>query len=103
MHEKFKCNIVLKGHETLVIDQNKKIKKIKSKSTALSKAGSGDVLTGIIAGFISQGLRPMEAMEAGVTLHQACAYRFEKNGNDHLSLRPVDIIHLIPTELKKLR
>ena len=38
-------------------------------NSALAKAGSGDVLTGMISGFLSQGLKPLNAAILGVFLH----------------------------------
>ena len=35
----------------------------------MATGGSGDVLTGIITGLISRGLRPFDAMIAGAYLH----------------------------------
>ncbi|HEX5371489.1 MAG TPA: NAD(P)H-hydrate dehydratase [Aquabacterium sp.] len=42
----------------------------------LATGGSGDVLTGFIAGLLAQGLEPMEAACAGAWLHGACAQVF---------------------------
>ena len=39
----------------------------------LSRGGSGDVLTGIIAAFAAQGLEPVDAAAAGVFVHGAAA------------------------------
>ncbi|HPS43652.1 MAG TPA: NAD(P)H-hydrate dehydratase, partial [Treponemataceae bacterium] len=38
-------------------------------SSALAKAGSGDVLTGMIAGLLAGGCSPIDAARAGVYLH----------------------------------
>ena len=35
----------------------------------MATAGSGDVLTGVIAGFLSQGLTPLQAGALGVYVH----------------------------------
>ena len=39
----------------------------------LATAGSGDVLSGVIGGFLAQGLRPLEATLAGAYLHGSAA------------------------------
>lgn len=66
--EQFNCITVLKGSETIVTD-GINIYKNKSGNSALSKAGSGDVLTGIIAGLMAQGAEPYNAAKLGVYLH----------------------------------
>jgi NAD(P)H-hydrate epimerase len=44
-------------------------------SAALATAGSGDVLTGIIAGFLARGLEPFEAAAAAAWVHGRAAER----------------------------
>jgi NAD(P)H-hydrate epimerase len=39
----------------------------------LARGGSGDVLCGLIAGFLAQGLAPLAAAQAGVYLHGLAA------------------------------
>ena len=48
---------------------------------ALATAGTGDVLTGMIAGFIAQGLEPYNAVQTAVYIHGKAADLFcEKQG-----------------------
>jgi len=58
---------VLKDATTIVTDGKHTYFNI-SGNTSLSKAGSGDILSGIIASLISQGLEPFEAVKTGVYL-----------------------------------
>ena len=64
----YECITVLKGKESLVTD-GQKIYINKSGSSALAKAGSGDVLTGIIAGLLAQHLSPLHSAIIGTYLH----------------------------------
>lgn len=66
--QKFECITVLKGKNTIVTDGNKILINTTG-SSALAKAGSGDVLTGFISGLLSQGLNPFESAICGVFIH----------------------------------
>jgi len=60
---------LLKDARTIVADPNGQNYINVSGSSALAKAGSGDVLTGIIASFIAQGLDPFTAAKLGAYVH----------------------------------
>ncbi|MCD7879962.1 MAG: NAD(P)H-hydrate dehydratase [Candidatus Gastranaerophilales bacterium] len=64
----FECITVLKGHNTIIADKDN-IYVNPTGSSALAKAGSGDVLTGIISGLIAQHAKPLDAVTAGTFLH----------------------------------
>lgn len=67
---KYNCVAVLKTHRTIITDGNS-IFINQHGNSALAKAGSGDVLAGIIAGILAQGgeLSLFEAARLGVYLH----------------------------------
>lgn len=60
---------VLKDAVTITGDQSGRLYFNASGNSALSKGGSGDVLTGIIAGLYVQGMVPGQAAALGVYLH----------------------------------
>lgn len=60
---------VLKDARTFVADSSNKIYINTSGNAAMAKAGSGDVLTGMIAGIAAQGTDSFEAATLGVYLH----------------------------------
>jgi len=60
--------IVLKGHHTVVTD-SRKLYINKTGDSSLSKAGAGDVLSGILASLIGQGMDRFDAACAAVHLH----------------------------------
>ena len=63
---------VLKDHETVVANGNSDDTAIyvnKSGNSGMATGGSGDVLTGIIASLIAQGLQPFDAATLGVYIH----------------------------------
>lgn len=60
---------VLKDTRTVVAGRNKETYLNQSGNDGMATAGSGDVLTGIIAGLISQGLNSKDAATLGVYIH----------------------------------
>jgi len=65
---KYGCNVVLKGASSLVVSSNE-IFINPTGNSALATAGTGDVLSGIIAGLVAQGLSVYEASVCGVYIH----------------------------------
>lgn len=61
--------IVLKGRYTAVIRPDGKVYFNPTGTPALATAGAGDVLTGVIAGLLAQGMRPEFAAVAGPYIH----------------------------------
>ena len=60
--------LILKGYETVVANQNEYYVN-KTGNSGMATAGSGDVLTGLLASLSAQGLAPYEASCAAVYLH----------------------------------
>ena len=77
---KFECSIVLKGSETLCATSNGKLYLNKTGNPGMSSAGMGDVLTGMIAAFIAQGLSADDAMLLAVYLHGAAGDALAEKG-----------------------
>ncbi|HUB73170.1 MAG TPA: NAD(P)H-hydrate dehydratase [Solirubrobacteraceae bacterium] len=61
--------VVLKGDDTLIARPDGAVAVSRGASPALATAGTGDVLTGVIAALLSQGLEAFAAAAAGVLLH----------------------------------
>ena len=99
--EKFGGIIVLKGHHTLVATKSM-IYEIQTGNKALAKAGTGDVLTGMITGLLSQSLKPVEAAILACGIHGYIADRWVKD-KDYLSLMASDLVAEIPRALFTLR
>ena len=98
--EKYNCITVLKSHNTIVSDGNK-IYKNTTGNSALAKAGSGDVLAGIIAGLLAQKITPFDASCLGVYIHGS-AGDLAKNDLTAYGVLASDTVRYIPNALKKL-
>ncbi len=61
--------VVLKGANTIIVDPEGHTVIGPEGNPALATAGTGDVLSGIIAGLIAQGLGVFDAAKLGVYLH----------------------------------
>jgi NAD(P)H-hydrate epimerase len=61
--------VVLKGDDTLIAAADGSVAVSPGASPALATAGTGDVLTGVIAALLAQQLDPFTAAAAGVWLH----------------------------------
>jgi NAD(P)H-hydrate epimerase len=63
--------LVLKGAQTLVADGSGRVLLSPFANAALATAGTGDVLSGAIAGLLAQDVDPFVAAGLGVYLHGA--------------------------------
>lgn len=67
--------IVLKGAGTILSTAEQPLVKCLAGNPAMASAGMGDVLSGLIAGLLGQGLSLWEAAQAGVVMHASAADR----------------------------
>ena len=94
------CTLVLKGHQTIVADSGGKLYVNKTGNPGMASAGSGDVLTGMIAAFLGQGLDGFNAAKYAVYLHGLAGDLAAKE-KTQISLIASDIIAKIPEAIKK--
>lgn len=69
LRSKYNAQIVLKSAETFVAGGDGKVWVNTTGNNGLATAGSGDVLTGIVASLLAQGCVPLDAARLGVYLH----------------------------------
>jgi NAD(P)H-hydrate epimerase len=69
--QRYAAVVVLKGCGTVVAAPDGRYGICSLGNAGMATGGSGDVLTGIIAGFMAQGLDPWDAAGAGVAAHGA--------------------------------
>lgn len=90
--------VLLKGHETVITD-GKRCYRNPTGNPGMATGGSGDVLAGIIASLLGQGISPLEAAACGAWLHGAagdiCAKEIGQYG-----MLPSDMLRVLPRLLK---
>jgi ADP-dependent NAD(P)H-hydrate dehydratase / NAD(P)H-hydrate epimerase len=99
--KKYHCTLLLKGPKTVVASSEGKIYINTTGNPGMAKAGSGDVLTGIIAAFRAQGLDDFTAATLGAYVHGLAGDLAAKT-KTRLSMIATDTIDNIPQAVKSL-
>jgi NAD(P)H-hydrate epimerase len=86
--------LLLKGHQTLVTD-GRRIYANRTGNPGMATAGSGDVLTGLVAALLGQGLGPFEAAQLGAYLH-GLAGDLARDAVGEVALVATDLLHHLP-------
>ena len=90
--------VVLKGHETVITDGTTTYIN-QTGNPGMAVGGSGDVLAGMIAALIGQGIDPLEAAACGVWLHGAAGDLCADDIGQYAML-PSDMLNYLPRLLK---
>ncbi len=97
----YHVHVVLKGARTVMAHPDGRVYVNLTGNPGMASGGMGDVLTGVIAGFVAQGYTPEDAVHLGVFLHGAAA--------DHLSVHKgpfgylaTDLMNQLPHQINKL-
>jgi len=86
--------VILKGHEDLIVDSKGKKTTVKGGNAGLTKGGTGDVLAGVIAGLMAQGVKPFEACALSARLiKRAATVLYPEKGYAYTT---VEVIQQIP-------
>jgi len=80
LSQKFACSVVLKGAHSLCVTRGGKLFVNKTGNPGMSSAGMGDVLAGMIAAFIAQGMTADDGMLLAVHLHGAAGDALAEQG-----------------------
>ena len=99
--KKYNVITVLKGAYTVVASTNGKVLINPTGNKGMAKAGSGDVLAGIIGSFVAQGMSPENAVISGVYCHGYAGDLAEKQFG-HISMLATDIIGCLPECMKTI-
>ncbi len=93
--------LVLKGRPTVIGLPDRSIAVNPTGNTGLATGGSGDVLTGLMAGLIAGGSSVKDAAVAAPFIHGLAADRWAANFSER-SLTPSDVLDELPRILKEL-
>ncbi|MEM1109124.1 MAG: NAD(P)H-hydrate dehydratase [Planctomycetota bacterium] len=91
--------VVLKGAGTIVTDGRRVFRNATGSNPVLATAGTGDVLTGLIAGLIAQGTDPFNAAVLGTAIHGETADRWSQQ-NGSRGLLAVELANALPATLR---
>ncbi|HXI19162.1 MAG TPA: NAD(P)H-hydrate dehydratase [Chloroflexota bacterium] len=94
--------VVLKGAPAVIASPDGRIRLNAFANAALAIAGTGDVLTGVIAGFLAQGVAPFDAACAGSYIH-ALAGELWRTGHGAAGLPAFALAEQLPGAMDRIR
>lgn len=92
-------NLLLKGACTIIAEPQGRTRLNYYGEPGLATAGTGDVLAGMIAGFLAQGMQPFDAAGAATYLHTSAA-ELVTNEIGHAGLLASDLLAQIPRAMR---
>jgi hydroxyethylthiazole kinase-like uncharacterized protein yjeF len=96
------CVVVLKGHRTLVAEPGGEVSVNPTGNPGMATGGMGDVLGGLVAALLAQGVAPFEAARAAVYLHGLAADLLMRDNAD-IGLAALDVANAIPRAIAAIR
>ena len=101
--DRFPVTLLLKGSRTIVAEHGRPLSYNTTGNPGMATGGMGDVLTGVCAGLLGQGLSPYDAARMGAWLCGRAAEIAIFNGNQsEQSLLPRDIVDHLGDAFKEL-
>lgn len=97
--KKYDVTLVLKSHKTIVCTPNGVIYENALGNPGMATGGTGDVLAGAIASFLSQGHSMENAAKLGVYIHSLAGDMAALDKGEY-SLIPSDIMNFLPYAIK---
>lgn len=99
--KKYGVVLVLKGATTIVAESSGKVALFPLGSPGMAKGGSGDVLTGMIGGWVAQGKTAWESALLGVYIAAMAGEKAAREIGEYAML-PMDTISHIGAEIEKI-
>lgn len=98
----FRCIVVLKGARTIIAQPDGEAFIVPTGNPGMATGGMGDVLTGLIASLIGQGLSPGEAAWTAAYLHGLAADLIaEERGT--VGMLASEVAHRLPAAIARVR
>ena len=94
--------VTLKGAFTVVASPDGRASVVPIATAALARAGTGDVLAGLIAGFRAQGLEAYEAAMAGAYIHARAGELAAQSLGTEASVLAGDVADALPIAIAEL-
>lgn len=94
--------VVIKGAYTVIASPSGEAKVCPVANAGLASAGTGDVLAGVIAGLVAQGLALFPAAACGVFLHAQAGERVKEELGD-AGMLAGDLLLALPRVIKRLK
>jgi holo-[acyl-carrier-protein] synthase len=94
--------VVLKGARTVIAAPDGRVTVNDAATAALASGGTGDVLAGLIAGLLAQGLSSFEAAVTGVHIHGLAGLQLEQEVG-RAGVLASDLLAAIPRVMERLR
>ena len=91
--------VLLKGHETCITNGVRGYVN-HSGNSGMAKGGSGDILAGIIVGFLGQGMEPLEAAACGAFFHGSAGDLAARELSEY-GMLPTDLLTALPRLIKR--
>jgi NAD(P)H-hydrate epimerase len=101
--KKWNTSIVLKGALTVIADPSGKLVMIPVATPALARAGSGDVLAGLLVGLMAQGVAAFDAACMAAWMHGEAGKLAERRSGHTACVLAGDILNAIPQVLRELK
>jgi ADP-dependent NAD(P)H-hydrate dehydratase / NAD(P)H-hydrate epimerase len=99
---KWKQVVVLKGAFTIIAHPDGRTSTIPIATAALARAGTGDILAGLICGLLAQGVEPFQAACSAAWIHAQAGLKASEELGSDAAIMAGDVVNAIPRIVRGL-